>query len=65
MAQAKTRDSTPRPNSSVPSEVASGLFELETPLLRIRDLVYAARMLASAWDIDKEAQGALEALSDR
>jgi hypothetical protein len=34
-------------------------------LLRIRDLVYAARMLASAWDIDKEAQGALEALSDR
>jgi hypothetical protein len=67
MAKATRVHSTPPTNTSALSEVAqvaNGLFELEPHLLRVRDLVYASRMLASAWDIDKEAQGALEALTD-
>jgi hypothetical protein len=67
MAKATRVHSTPPTNTSALSEVAqvaNGLFELEPHLLRVRDLVYAIRMLASAWDIDKEAQGALEALAD-
>lgn len=66
MAKAKSVHSTPPISTSKTTSAAAvheGLFELEDRLLRVRDLVQATRMLASAWEIDKQARGALEALA--
>lgn len=56
--------STPPANASVLSEVSDGLFELEGPLLRIRDLLIAVTMMAESPDLSKEAGNALNALAD-
>jgi hypothetical protein len=64
MPEAETRDSTQPLNTSAPlTEVADGLNELEAPLLRIRGLIYAARMMASSAEITEDATEALDALA--
>jgi hypothetical protein len=64
MAQAETRDSTPPTNTSVLSQVAHEMFELEDRFLRVRGLTYAVRMAASSMEISKAATDAIEALTD-
>jgi hypothetical protein len=64
MTQAETRLSTPPTNTSSPlAEVADGLAELEAPMLRIRGLIYATRMMASSVELSKEATDALDAIA--
>jgi hypothetical protein len=46
------------------NEVADGLSEMESPLLAVRNLAMAARMMGSADDIPKEPGAALDALAD-
>ena len=64
MDQAETRDSTPPTNTSLLSEVAHGLFELEGPLLRIRDLLIATTMMAASAELTNEARNGLDAIAD-
>ena len=45
-------------------QVADGLSELEEPLLRVRNLVYAARMLAGSSEMDSGPSSALDTLAD-
>lgn len=59
MAQVDSENITAMP---VERQVAHGLFELETPLLRVRDLVAAISMMASY--MDKEEANALDAVAD-
>jgi hypothetical protein len=52
MSEADSKLTTEEP---IAGQVAHGLFELETPLLRVRSLAYAAHMAASSvgdpgWD---------------
>jgi hypothetical protein len=64
MTQADCVHSTPPTNTSAPlTEVADGLCDLEAPLLRIRGLIYATRMMASSVEITKEATDALDAIA--
>jgi hypothetical protein len=57
-------ESIPTTKESIATQVAHELFELEDQFLRVRDLTYAVRMLASSPDVSKEATSAIEALSD-
>ena len=45
-------------------EVAEGLSEMELPLLNARNLAMAARMMASADEMPKDAGAALDAVAD-
>jgi hypothetical protein len=64
MTQADSVHSTPPTNTSAPlAEVADGLAELEAPMLRIRGLIYATRMMASSVELSKEATDALDAIT--
>jgi len=63
MTQAETRLSTPPTDTSVLHQVHSELFELEEKFLAARNLAYAARMLASSNDMDREPGAALDALA--
>jgi hypothetical protein len=57
-----------KPDAGVMSEkikeVAHGLFEMESPLLEVRNLAMAARMMASAAEMPKDAGAALDAVAD-
>ena len=64
MIQANRVHSTPPTSTSGLSEVARGLFELEGPLLRIRDLLTAVTMMSASADLTKEARDALDAVAD-
>lgn len=57
MSQAKIDNSTLK-------EVHDGLSELESPILRLRNLAYAARMLASSDEMPKEPGAALDSVAD-
>jgi hypothetical protein len=46
------------------SDVADGLFDLEDRLCRVRNLAYAAEMLASSDAMPKEPGAALYAVAD-
>jgi hypothetical protein len=66
MSQADTNTSTTeldRPRTTI-EEVYHGLSELESPVLRLRNLAYAARMLASSDEMPKEPGAALDSLAD-
>jgi len=45
-------------------DLASGLSEMETPLLEARNLALAVRMMASANELPKDAGAALVAVAD-
>jgi hypothetical protein len=66
MARADTDNSTAEPARPRPTikDVKSGLFELETPMLRVCNLAYAVRMLASSDEMPKEPGAALDSLAD-
>jgi hypothetical protein len=65
MAKANRVHSTPPTNtSSLIAEVSEGLCELESPILRVRNLAYAARMLASSDEMLDGPGAALDALAD-
>jgi hypothetical protein len=64
MAKADRVHTTPPTNTPALSQVSHGLFELETPLLRVRSLAYAARMLAGSSEMADETGLALDALAD-
>jgi len=61
MAKADSKHTTETP---IATQVANGLSDFESPLLCARDLIYAARMAASAHDMLKEGGAALEVLAD-
>jgi hypothetical protein len=61
MAKANSVHSTPPTNTPI-AEVAHGLFELETSLLRVRDLAYAVVMAAGSSELSQAATNALEAI---
>lgn len=66
MSQADTDHSTAEP-ARIPTaieEVSQALSELESPILRLRNLAYAARMLASSDEMPKEPGAALDSLAD-
>jgi hypothetical protein len=64
MTQADSVHSTPPLNASKSiTEVADGLCDLEAPLLGIRGLIYATRMMASSVELSKEATDALDAIA--
>jgi hypothetical protein len=48
MPQADSQNTT---SASIATKVANGLFELESPILRIRNLAYAARLMATSPEI--------------
>jgi hypothetical protein len=54
----------PSLQSSAGSEVEDGLFEMESPVLEVRNLAMAARMMGSADSMPKEPGAALDALAD-
>lgn len=66
MSQANIDTSTAEParTPTAIEEVSDGLSELESPVLRLRNLAYPARMLASSDDMPKEAGAALDSLAD-
>jgi len=45
-------------------EVSHGLYELESPVFRLRNLAYATRMLASSDEMPKGPGAALDSLAD-
>ncbi len=64
MIEADSVHSTPLTNTSALSEVANGLFELESPLLRIRDLLVGVTTMVASAEITKEARDAIDAVAD-
>lgn len=53
----------PKSTTEIATQVASGLFDFEDPLLRARDLIYVAKMAASSAEMTKEAHAAFEVLT--
>jgi hypothetical protein len=45
-------------------KIADGLSEMETPLLQVRSLAMAVRMMAAARELPKDAGSALDAVAD-
>lgn len=46
------------------NEVSDGLSEMETPFYEVRNLAMAARMMAAAAELPKDAGAALDAVAD-
>jgi hypothetical protein len=46
------------------TKIAEGLSEMETPLLQVRSLAMAVRMMAAAPELSKDAGTALDAVAD-
>jgi hypothetical protein len=45
-------------------KIADGLSEMETPLLQVRSLAIAVRMMAAASELPKNSREALDAVAD-
>lgn len=61
MAEASSNTTTA---VSIADQVKDGLSEMESPLINVRNLAYAARMMGSADDMPREPGAALDALAD-
>jgi hypothetical protein len=51
--------------ASIADQVKDGLSEMESPLVEVRNLAYAARMLGSADDMPRDPGAALDTLADQ
>ena len=61
MAEASNNTTTA---ASIAEQVKDGLSEMETPLVNVRNLAHAARMLGSSDDMPGDEGAALDALAD-
>jgi hypothetical protein len=46
------------------AKIAEGLSEMETPMLQVRSMAMAVRMMAAANELPKDARNALDAIAD-